>query len=323
LGLLDAISGGLTAATQAAEGQQQGEMQGSQLLRAIMLQQATLAKEQAATENSRANTAFTLHRNQAPVLGDTTYNAAKAGEAGAVAGAVAPIHTQEAINTAAGVAPIHTAEAINTAKGTAPIKVKQAADTVNAETPGMVSRAGQVAQAELPAKLTLQQEGGRLAKSSGDAFIKQNKPLVDSVQPYAQAKNAFAEARQGNPAALKSALIAYASVADPKAQLRQGVMNYVTQVDPSFHGTFEMAVDRLTSGKLPPQVIDNMEKMVDRVHETNRQMYNQRRSAYVSRLPQTDAYIPSTDELFNVPGMSGGTSAPTADPFAAIVPRKP
>jgi hypothetical protein len=192
-------------------------------------------------------------------------------------------------------------------------------------TPGLVTRAGEVANAEVPAKVRVAQEGGRLSNTEATQFAKANKPLTDAVPAYAQAKGAFTEARAGNPAALKSALIAYAGVADPKAQLRQGIINMVSQVDPSVAGNFELAVNRLTSGTLPPRIIDDMEKMVDRIHGTQRALYDQRRSAMVGRMPTLDQYIPSTQETFDVPGMTAGAGAPTtgADPFAHIIPKKP
>ena len=55
--LLDAIGGGLTAATDVAAGKQRGEMQGSQLLRAIGMQQAQMGhlNAETASNNARAD----------------------------------------------------------------------------------------------------------------------------------------------------------------------------------------------------------------------------------------------------------------------------
>src|SRR5690348_4912691 len=65
MGILDALSGGLTAATQAAGAQQQGEMQGSQLLRAIMMQQLDAANKRASTfMNEERGRSFQRTANQ-------------------------------------------------------------------------------------------------------------------------------------------------------------------------------------------------------------------------------------------------------------------
>lgn len=204
------------------------------------------------------------------------------------------------VNTAKGMLPIHIAQAVGTEQATAPIKIATA-----------VEEQRQKNALDSPAVL------GREAK----AFTSANKPLSDAVVQYAAAKNAFAEAKAGNPAALKSAILGFASVADSKAQLRQGVIKMVEQVDPSIKGNFDLALSRLSSGTLPPRILNDMEQLVERTHVTHKALYEQRRAAEVVRHPGLDNYIPKSDEVFNVPGIS---SAPAgANPFASLIPKKP
>lgn len=159
------------------------------------------------------------------------------------------------------------------------------------------------------------------AQSQARAFSTQTQNLADTAQPYQLAKNAFAEARSGNPAALKTAIIGFAGVADPKAQLRQGIINMVGQVDPSIKGNFDLALARLTSGTLPTRVLDNMEQLVDRIHSGNAGLYEQRRAAEVKRHPELDGWLPATSDIFGVLPNPGATSGKysTGNPFV----RKP
>lgn len=219
--------------------------------------------------------------------------------------ALAPLQTTADSTRAAHLLPVHVAQAVQTEQATAPIKIGTA-----------VEEQRQKNALDSPAAL------GREAK----AFVSANKPLSDAVVQYAAAKNAFAEAKAGNPAALKSAILGFASVADSKAQLRQGVIHMIEQVDPSVKGNFELALSRLTSGTLPPRILDDMEKLVERTHATHEALYTQRRAAEVGRHPALDNYLPKPDEIFKVPGISGpagGTAPAAANPFAALIPKKP
>ena len=122
MGLLDVISGGLTAGTNAAAAQQGAEVKGNQLLRAILMQQAQMNHLNAQIEKERADTAYTRHKNLAPVLGEDGYADAE----GQVAGAKARAEQQPRIDTAVGIAqgeqPIKVATAVQTKKAVAPIE---------------------------------------------------------------------------------------------------------------------------------------------------------------------------------------------------------
>lgn len=173
----------------------------------------------------------------------------------------------------------------------------------------------QVKLSQIAATRTMTEESH--AQSAARAFTGRNQKLVDTSLPYSQAKSAFAEARAGNPAALKSAIVSFAGVADPKAQLRQGIIEMLSKLDPSIHGEWALAQARLEKGQLPPYVINDMEKLVDRIHGQNKALYQQRYNAETKRHP--NSWIPTPEEQFDLPGgapdaaPSGGGSTDTTD----------
>lgn len=319
MGLLDFLSPALTVGTEAAGAQQQAQLQ-SALMKRQQEIQALLMQRQFQNQDienalKQAQTTRTLGQNDP----NTVRTLAGAQAAGATEGATPGLVSRE--------------------QQMGPIKATNAGLAAEAENPAMVERAQGVAEATLPTELT---KVRARAQASTDEFLNReragpqaaklfmsqpaNVQLVNGVNAYAQVKTAIQEARQGNPAALKSALISFASVADPKAQLRQGVMHEVTQVDPSVAGRFDLAVDRLASGKLPPRILDDMEKMVDAVHRTNAAMYEQRRQAFLSRQPMAEEWVPTTEEQFNVPGVmpsgNAGTGTDQFGPFGKYVPKQ-
>lgn len=322
MGLLDFLAPALTGATQAAGAYQGAEANAAQMQRETMIQSLMMMRQQQAfqtdqalkaAQTNSANATGNLRNRDAgtprPQDGQSYLDSVSNTAGAKIAGETQPLVAQ----TNALAAPRANAAGLAagaSARATQPI-TQQNERYASGLTEG---REENLIPLRAQATVAAQTSSARAGMMGARQFQTMNKPLLDSVQPYSQAKNAFAEARAGNPAALKSALLAYASVADPKAQLRQGVMNYVTQVDPSFKGTFEMALDRMTKGQLPPRIISDMEQMVDRLHQTNASLYDQRRKAYVGKVPISDAYIPDTETMFNVPGVSSPASGGAASP---------
>jgi len=148
-----------------------------------------------------------------------------------------------------------------------------------------------------------------LADANSRTFQTHNADLVKSAQAYKMFNAAMDEARAGNPAALKSAIINFAGNADSKAQLRQGILDYVSKVNPSWKGTADMAIAKATSGTLPPQTLHYMQTLVDKIHAANQGLYDQRRKAEVGRNPRNEV-IPTTEEIF---GSGPSAAAPSRD----------
>lgn len=68
MGLLDALSGGLTAATEAASGQQKGELAGSQILQKLRMQMIDQQEKQALTQQATARAGLFAHQANEPKL---------------------------------------------------------------------------------------------------------------------------------------------------------------------------------------------------------------------------------------------------------------
>ena len=148
-----------------------------------------------------------------------------------------------------------------------------------------------------------------------DAFIHRN-DYTKEAQSYDLAKSASAEAAAGNPEAYKSAILGFAAVADPRAQIRLGVLNYVQKLDPSFKGTFEQALDKITSGTLPPDFIQGMNNLLDRIHQTNAAKYMQARNAELRRHSSWrdyGDYLPQPEEIFGA-GVNPSAGSPGGGP---------
>jgi hypothetical protein len=163
------------------------------------------------------------------------------------------------------------------------------------------------AQAEADSK-----EGERTAR----AFAQQNKDLVGSTRPYALLKSALNELKNGNPIAYKSAIINFAGMVDPKAQLRQGIIETITKLDPSLKGSAALAEKKLMEGNLPAYVIKGMEAHADDVYKNMRAAYDYRRKGIVGKHANADLWIPTAEETFDIPELMG---APGSTPVRSKV----
>jgi hypothetical protein len=129
-------------------------------------------------------------------------------------------------------------------------------------------------------------------------FMNQNRDIVNSARGIEIAREAFDQLRSGNVAAFKSAIINFAGTVDPKAQLRQGVIQMIEKLDPSGKGQFEMGLERIMRGKLPDHVLKGMTAHVEGVRKSMMQLYDQRRKAAGKRVGGLADYIESADEMF-------------------------
>jgi hypothetical protein len=89
------------------------------------------------------------------------------------------------------------------------------------------------------------------AQTASAAFMRQNKGLVDSEPMFQNWDAAYRDAKSGNPAAYKSAIMNFAAIADPKAQIRLGVLQFISKIDPSLLGQAQIALQRSTNGTFP------------------------------------------------------------------------
>lgn len=153
-GLLNFLSPALTAGTEAASANVEGQREGSALLRAIGLQQAQLAKERAQTDKDAADAFLARRRGTVPMFGDAGYNDAKGAEAGAIEGGKTPALASRAQI----MAPITTAQKVDEAKQLSPVTTQTAANTARAEAPVKVDTAVKIAEGEVPARVKVERE---------------------------------------------------------------------------------------------------------------------------------------------------------------------
>lgn len=150
----------------------------------------------------------------------------------------------------------------------------------------------------------------RDAEQTARAFDSRNKLLTTAAQMYVNAKSAIQEAKNGNPAAMHSAILNLATAVDPRAQLRQGTIDFIKKIDPSFSGNLQAFLTRVANGNLPPEQLDEMDQLLDRIHADQAALYEKQRAGDVKRHPLADAYIPPTEEIFG-PTLAPGANATT------------
>lgn len=147
-------------------------------------------------------------------------------------------------------------------------------------------------------------------QSAGTAFMRQNKPLIDSEPLFQNWDAAYREAKAGNPAAYKSAIVNFAAIADPKAQIRLGVLNFISKIDPSLLGQAQMFASKNANGTFPMHILEEMNKHAQEIHKGTVKVYNSRRSARLKANPSLEAYIDPSESIFPS-SVEMGQSAPS------------
>jgi hypothetical protein len=136
------------------------------------------------------------------------------------------------------------------------------------------------------------------AQTASAAFMRQNKALVDSEPMFQNWDAAYRDAKAGNPAAYKSAIVNFSAIADPKAQIRLGVLQFISKVDPSLLGQAQIAMQRSANGTFPQAILDKMNEHVKEIHRGAIKVYQSRRDARVKANPMLDQYIDPVESVF-------------------------
>ncbi len=144
---------------------------------------------------------------------------------------------------------------------------------------------------------TLDIHNDQEASSEANRFKGENSLFLTSAQQYAPAKAALSLATT-NPAADKTSILNFAGYADSRAQLRQGTIQFIQKIDPSFKGSVSQWFQQKLSGTLTPRLIGQMNEVIDRIHYTQASMYDERRNGSIGRVPGAARYIPNTEEIF-------------------------
>ena len=137
-----------------------------------------------------------------------------------------------------------------------------------------------------------------LNQGAGLAFMRQNKPLVDTEQLYQNWDAAYRDAKAGNPAAYKSALANFAAMTDPKVQLRLGTLNFVSKVDPSLVGQAQLAIQKAKDGTFPLRILEEMNRHAQEIHRGVLKTYTSRRDARLKANPGLEPYIDAPEDIF-------------------------
>jgi hypothetical protein len=132
----------------------------------------------------------------------------------------------------------------------------------------------------------------------------------------------MAAARSGNPAATKSAMLNFVRVADVNPQLRLGVLQFLSNIDPSLAGMSEREIFLKWNGTIPPDQLQNLQKIIDATYKENYARYDRQWSYMHSKHPTADITPPEV--LFgkwNGAGSSTDGSTPAGDAPGAAAQR--
>ena len=178
----------------------------------------------------------------------------------------------------------------------------------------------QLADAQLSLKVRQEQYDETQDRMAGQQFRAANQKLYDTAQTIAMARASLAQLSAKNPAALSSAILAMVNVADPKAQLRSQLVNYMSTVDKSWRGNFDQVIQRIQSGTMPAAQLQEMKNLVEQHAQTYERLYDQRRSEAIKNRPGSALWIPSTDAVFNTPNIGpNDTLGPSGTPGRSSV----
>lgn len=134
-------------------------------------------------------------------------------------------------------------------------------------------------------------------------------PQRKAVEAYHLFQSHLAEAATGNEAATKSLISAFAANADPFNQLRLGMLNYLSEVNPSAAGKLRIAFQKASEGTLPPEDVRNLARIVQSNFEEIRNRVTRNYRSYVARNPGLESYFTATPEdFFGVDTPSAGTN---------------
>lgn len=158
----------------------------------------------------------------------------------------------------------------------------------------------QRAAAEAARESTRMQKEFSTGNQIGKAFISQHRKLLETEQKYQQWSASLESAKAGEPAAFKSAIVNFVNVADPGAQIRLGVLNFLSKLDPSVQGIALMKQAELFFGVHPMYLLESMENHVDKIHYNQIEQYANARDKRLRALgnPAYAQHIPDVDEAF-------------------------
>lgn len=164
-----------------------------------------------------------------------------------------------------------------------------------------------------------------LGMTAQNAFVRQNAKLIDTEQKWANWKASYDQALAGNPEAYKSAIINFVSMADPGTQIRLGMLQFASQLDPSLKGGLEIFAAKKVTGVIPPDVLAGMMRHAAELHAGTVNIYRQRYEGRVRANPDLAAYLDPPELAFpssyNLPAEIAETQKLQQNQPAGATPR--
>jgi hypothetical protein len=114
--------------------------------------------------------------------------------------------------------------------------------------------------------------------------------LLKGHDAYINASAALDQAGT-NPGAVHAAIIDAAAALDPRAQLRQGTIEFVKTIDPSFSGTLRQWFSTKTKGTLDATTVQQMRDVLDYMHYQQATQYKKQYDATVKGVPSAAPYL--------------------------------
>jgi hypothetical protein len=128
-------------------------------------------------------------------------------------------------------------------------------------------------------------------------FESHNSDIIKSAFSINRARAIFDAAAAGNPAATKSALLNYVRVSDANPQMRQGIFNVLSNIDASWKGKSLRYIAQVWDGTLPPEQLQNLRDVVNRVEKADRARYTSQYNSFLKTHPGVP--LMSADDLYN------------------------
>lgn len=155
-----------------------------------------------------------------------------------------------------------------------------------------------LAERRMAMQLSHDEHDRALGMTAQNAFVRQNAKLIDTEQKWGNWKASYDQALAGNPEAYKSAVINFVSMADPGTQIRLGMLQYASQLDPSLKGGLDIFAQKNVKGVIPPHVLAGMMKHAAELHAQTVDIYRKRYESRVRANPMLQAYLDPPEVAF-------------------------
>ena len=134
--------------------------------------------------------------------------------------------------------------------------------------------------------------------AAANAFHRQNRLLLHTEQKWSNWKASYDEAKLGNPQAYKSAIINFVSLADPGTQIRLGMLQFASQLDPSIKGSMELWLKKAEKGEFPPHMLEGMMRHAAGIHANTVEDYKKKYEHRIKVNPKLEGYLEPPEIAF-------------------------